>query len=145
MRKRIVNNAGIAPEVNLIAAKPGGIRAHETPMELFDQTMNNNVRAAFLGCKYALAQFLAQDPLPKNSRGDETRGWIVNTASLAGVVALGSAPSYTTSKHAVVGMTRQIGLDYAKDKVHVNALCPTCKHLPVSCFLLDLKSKRDKS
>lgn len=96
-------------------------------MAVFDQTMNINVRAAFLGCKHALAQFLAQDPLPANSRGDETRGWIVNTASLAGVVALGGAASYTTSKHAVVGMTRAIGLDYARDKVHVNALCPSCE------------------
>lgn len=103
-------------------------------MELFDQTMNINVRAAFLGCKYALAQFLAQDPLPANSRGDETRGWIVNTASLVGVVAIGGTSSYTTSKHAVVGMTRQMGLDYAKDKVHVNALCPTCKPLFVFMF-----------
>lgn len=125
--RRMVNNAGVAPEIDGIAAQPGGLRAHETPIEIFDSTMRINTRGVFLGCKFALAQFLAQDPLPRNSRGDATRGWIVNVASLAGLVVLGGAPSYTTSKHAVVGLTKQIGVDYAKDRIHCNALCPSCK------------------
>jgi NAD(P)-dependent dehydrogenase (short-subunit alcohol dehydrogenase family) len=125
----MVNNAGIAPEVNDIAAQPGGLRVHETLTETFDRTMNINVRGVFLGCKYAIVQFLAQEPLAVNSRGDATRGWIVNVASLAGLVALGGAPCYTASKHAVVGLTKQIGLDYAKDRIHCNSLCPSCKFL----------------
>jgi NAD(P)-dependent dehydrogenase (short-subunit alcohol dehydrogenase family) len=125
----MVNNAGIAPEVNDIAAQPGGLRVHETLTETFDRTMNINVRGVFLGCKYAVVQFLAQEPLSVNSRGDATRGWIVNVASLAGLVALGGAPCYTASKHAVVGLTKQIGLDYAKDRIHCNSLCPSCKFL----------------
>ncbi|CAG8983655.1 hypothetical protein HYALB_00004086 [Hymenoscyphus albidus] len=134
----IVNNAGIAPEVPLLALHPGGLRAHETPMSVFDRTIEVNLRATFLGCKYALAQFLRQEPLPANSRGDETRGWIVNTASLAGVVALPGAPAYTTSKHAVVGLTRQLGVDYARERVHCNALCPTFTDTPlIACLLRD--------
>ncbi|CAG8958767.1 hypothetical protein HYFRA_00011611 [Hymenoscyphus fraxineus] len=132
----IVNNAGIAPEVPLLALHPGGLRAHETPMSVFDTTIEVNLRATFLGCKYALAQFLRQEPLPANSRGDETRGWIVNTASLAGVVALPGAPAYTTSKHAVVGLTRQLGVDYARERVHCNALCPTFTDTPLIASLL---------
>ena len=123
----MVNNAGVCPEILDIAAQPGGVRAHETPIEIFDTTMRVNTRGVFLGCKYALAQFLAQDPLPPNSRGDATRGWIVNVASLGGLVSFAGAPSYTTSKHAVVGLTKVIGVDYAKDRIHCNALCPSCK------------------
>lgn len=128
----MVNNAGVAPEIFGIAAQPGGLRAHETPMETFDTTMRINTRGVFLGCKYALAQFLAQEPLPCNSRGDATRGWIINVASLAGLVSFAGAPSYTMSKHAVVGLTKEIGVDYARDRVHCNCLCPSCKSLTLS-------------
>ena len=86
-----------------------------------------NTRGVFLGCKYALQQFLAQEPLPASLRGDRARGWIVNIASTAGLIALGGAPSYTTSKHAVMGLTKQIAIDYAKDKIHCNAVCPSCR------------------
>lgn len=125
----MVNNAGIAIDVDGLAAKPGGNRLHETATETFDLTMSINVRGVFLGCKYAIAQFLKQDPLPVNSRGDFTRGWIVNTASTGGLVALAGAPSYITSKHAVVGMTKQVAIDYAKDRIHCNALCPSCEFI----------------
>ena len=127
----MVNNAGIANDVAGLVAKSGGTRIHETETGTFDLTMSINVRSVFLGCKYAIAQFLKQEPLPVNSRGDRTKGWIVNVASTAGIVALAGAPSYITSKHAVVGMTKQIAIDYAKDRIHCNALCPSCKsHYP---------------
>ena len=125
----MVNNAGIAIDVDEIAAKPGGSRIHETATATFDLTMNINVRGVFLGCKYATAQFLKQDPLLINSRGDSTRGWIINMASAGGLVALRGASSYITSKHAVVGMTKQIAIDYAKDRIHCNALCPSCEFM----------------
>lgn len=85
----MVNNAGIALDVDGLAAKPGGIRLHETVTKDFDLTMSINTRGVFLGCKYAIGQFLKQDPLPANSRGDQTRGWIVNMASTGGLIALG--------------------------------------------------------
>ncbi|CZR51289.1 related to dehydrogenases with different specificities (related to short-chain alcohol dehydrogenases) [Phialocephala subalpina] len=127
----MVNNAGVCSEIFGIASQVGGLRVHETTMETFDKTMNVNARGVFLGCKYALAQFLAQEPLPRNSRGDATRGWIVNVASLAGIVGFQGAPSYTMSKHAVVGLTKEIGISYAKDRVHCNALCPAFIDTPL--------------
>lgn len=122
----MVNNAGIADDVLGLAKQVGGIRLHEVATELFDLTMAINVRGVFLGSKYAIAQFLRQEPLPPNNRGDMTRGWIVNTASLAGIVGLTGAPSYVASKHAVVGLTKQTAIDYSKDRIHCNALCPSC-------------------
>lgn len=40
------------------------------------------------------------------------------------------------SKHAVVGLTKEIGVDYARDKVHCNCLCPSCKSYPDSRYKL---------
>lgn len=123
----MVNNAGIAFDVAGLAAQPGGLRLHEVPTENFDATLAVNTRGVFLDSKHAITQFLKQDPLPANSRSDQTRGWVVNVASTAGLIGLPGALSYTTSKHAVVGLTKQAAVDYAKDRIHCNALCPSCK------------------
>ena len=129
-RCRLVNCAGVAmADVDGLASQPGGVRAHEVDTALFDTTMAINTRGVFLGCKYALRQFLSQEPFPASARGDRTRGWIINIASTGGLIALGGAPSYTTSKHAVVGLTKQIAVDYAKDRIHCNSVCPSCKWL----------------
>lgn len=121
----MVNNAGISTEVD--QQKLGNTRLHETETQYFDLTMNINTRGVFLGCKYALAQFLKQAALPPNSRGERTGGWIINLASIGGHVGLAGAPSYAASKHAVIGLTRAIAVSYAKDKIHCNALSPGCK------------------
>ncbi len=118
----MVNNAGIALEGSV-----GLLRIHETASSTFDTTLRINGRSIFLGCKYAIAQMLKQDPLPPNARGDAERGWIVNMASMLGLVGFKGVPSYCASKGVVVQLTRQVALDYAKDKIHVNALCPGCE------------------
>lgn len=76
----MVNNAGISIE----SSHPRVLRCHETPEGDYDKTMAINTKGVFLGCKYALAQMLRQDPL-EGQNGD--RGWIVNTASIQGLLA----------------------------------------------------------
>jgi NAD(P)-dependent dehydrogenase (short-subunit alcohol dehydrogenase family) len=51
-------------------------------------------------------------------------GAIVNTASVAGLVGAGGLSAYVASKHAVVGMTRVAAIEYAKEGIRVNAVCP---------------------
>jgi NAD(P)-dependent dehydrogenase (short-subunit alcohol dehydrogenase family) len=51
-------------------------------------------------------------------------GAIVNTASIAGLIGFPEVPIYTASKHAVVGLTRSVALEYAKRNVRVNAVAP---------------------
>lgn len=58
------------------------LRAHETPTEAFDEAMSINTRGVWLSCKYALQQMLAQEPREPNARGERTRGWILNAASM---------------------------------------------------------------
>ena len=99
------NNAGIEGKVANIA---------DYDEAMFDQIMAVNVRGVFLGLKYVLKQMLAQ----------KGGGAIVNTASVAGLVGAGGLSAYVASKHAVVGMTRVAAIEYAKDGIRVNAVCP---------------------
>lgn len=87
---------------------------------------NVNARSVFLGCKYAIAQFLSQE-MPSSGH----RGWIINTASMLGLVGFApNAGAYCASKGAVVLLTKQIAVEYGKEKIHCNALCPSCKFPP---------------
>jgi len=116
----LCNNAGITTEVESALS----LRIHDTPTENYDRTHAINQRAVWLGCKYGIKQMLEQEPREPNARGERTRGWIINTASMLGLIGLANAPCYVPSKHAVVGITKQVAIDYAKDRIHCNALCP---------------------
>jgi NAD(P)-dependent dehydrogenase (short-subunit alcohol dehydrogenase family) len=72
----LVNNAGISLEARWPAA------CHIANEDVWDTTMRVNVKSVFLGCKYAIAQMLKQEPHPS---GD--RGWIINMSSIMGIVA----------------------------------------------------------
>ncbi|TGS65887.1 glucose 1-dehydrogenase [Mesorhizobium sp. M3A.F.Ca.ET.174.01.1.1] len=78
-----------------------------------DASWRINVRAQFLAAKAVMPAMIAQGG-----------GVILNTASNSGVFYDREMIAYATSKHAVVAMTRQMSLDYAKYNVRVNALCP---------------------
>ncbi|PYH85723.1 NAD(P)-binding protein [Aspergillus uvarum CBS 121591] len=111
----LVNNAGIAIEARTPAV------CHLTEEEVWDATMRVNSKSVFLGCKYATAQMLKQEP--HQPSGD--RGWIINMSSIMGIVAgLENVISYCASKGAVSNLTRQVALDYAPHRIHVNALGP---------------------
>lgn len=102
----LVNNAGIA-------SKQSSTPLHELPVEAFDKIMAVNVRGVFLGMKHAVPEMLKLG-----------KGAIVNVSSVHGARAAGGDPSYPTSKHAVVGLTRAAALTYATRGIRINSIGP---------------------
>jgi len=89
----------------------------ETVAELSEDwwqaTMAVNATGAFLCAKHALPHIIAAGG-----------GAIINIASTSGIAGNWNQGAYVASKHAMVGLTRSLALDYAKDKVRANAICP---------------------
>lgn len=69
-------------------------------------------------------------------------GSIVNTASIMGHVSTEKQSSYDASKHAVVGLTKSLALEYAQDHIRVNAVCPGHVDTPLIDFL-DEEAKQE--
>lgn len=106
----MVNNAGVGTSAGL---------THEIPLENFDKAISVNVKGVWLGTRYATAQMLKQEP---HISGD--RGWIINTASIASVVALRNSALYCLTKGAVMQFTKASAFEYAPHKIHINCINP---------------------
>jgi NAD(P)-dependent dehydrogenase (short-subunit alcohol dehydrogenase family) len=105
----LFNNAGISP--------PDDVSVLETSLEAWQRVQDVNLKSVFLCCKHGIPHLLDNDP--------PTRGSVVNTASFVAVMgAATSQISYTASKGGVLSLTRELGVEFARRGVRVNALCP---------------------
>jgi NAD(P)-dependent dehydrogenase (short-subunit alcohol dehydrogenase family) len=107
------NNAGISP--------PEDDSILTTDLDAWRRVQEVNLTSVFLCCKAALPYMLAQ-----------RKGSIINTASFVAVMgAATSQISYTASKGGVLSMSRELGVQFARQGVRVNALCPGPVNTPL--------------
>ncbi|MEU9823739.1 3-oxoacyl-ACP reductase [Micromonospora chersina] len=114
------NNAGISP--------PDDDSILETGLDAWERVLRVNTTSIYLCCKYAIPHMRRQG-----------KGSIINTASF--VALMGAATSqiaYTASKGGVLAMTRELGVQFAREGIRVNALCPGPVATPL---LLELFAK----
>jgi NAD(P)-dependent dehydrogenase (short-subunit alcohol dehydrogenase family) len=104
----LFNNAGISPTDDASVL--------ETSLETWQRVQDVNLKSVFLCCKHGIPHLLANDP---------SGGSVINTASFVAVMgAATSQISYTASKGGVLSLSRELGVEFARAGVRVNALCP---------------------
>jgi NAD(P)-dependent dehydrogenase (short-subunit alcohol dehydrogenase family) len=102
----LFNNAGISPDDD--------VSVLDTTLEAWQRVQDVNLRSVFLCCKHGIPHLL-----------EAGGGSVINTASFVAVMgAATSQISYTASKGAVLALSRELGVEFARRGVRVNALCP---------------------
>jgi len=121
----LVNNAAV-----LLAQKES--RAHELTNEVWDRTMNVNLRGYWLCSKYVIPSML--------QRG----GSIIFIASRTGLRGFAKLAAYSTSKGGVFALMRSMAVDYAGDHIRVNAIVPGTMDTPMNAAELSDPRAREK-
>jgi NAD(P)-dependent dehydrogenase (short-subunit alcohol dehydrogenase family) len=109
----LFNNAGISP--------PDDASVLDTSLEAWQRVQDVNLKSVFLCCKHGIPHLLAGGG-----------GSVINTASFVAVMgAATSQISYTASKGGVLALSRELGVQFARQGVRVNALCPGPVNTPL--------------
>lgn len=99
----LVSNAGIQRYGNVV----------KTTSKVWDETFDTHVKGCFHSTKYAIPHMLTAGG-----------GTIVIVASVQSFAALANSASYVAAKHALLGITRSVALDFARENIRVNCVCP---------------------
>ncbi|MGX7174210.1 3-oxoacyl-ACP reductase [Enterococcus ratti] len=108
----LLNTAGILDDYHPLL---------ETEEALWDQIFNSNVKSMYQLTRLVLPEMLEQKS-----------GTIINMASIAGIVAGGGGIAYTSAKHAIIGFTKQLALDYAAQGIRVKGIAPGAIQTPMN-------------
>ena len=122
----LFNNAGIFP------GDDGGML--DTPPETWERVMQVNLKGVWLGCRAAVPAML-----------DSGGGSIVNVASFVALVGAATAQmAYTASKGGVLAMTRELAVEYARQGIRANSICPGPIETPLLAELLADPDRRQR-
>ncbi len=122
----LFNNAGIFPDAD------GSVL--DTDEAVFDEVIGVNLKGVFFGCKYGIPAMLRAGG-----------GSLINTASFVAVLGSATAQSaYTASKGGVLALTREIAVEFARQGLRANALCPGPVNTPLLQTLLADPAARDR-
>ena len=111
------NNAGVLPPMSPLA---------DIEESTFDQTFAVDVKGVFLAMKYEIQQMLQTGG-----------GAIVNSASIAGLIAERGISVYVAAKHAVIGLSKAAAIEYAGQGIRINALAPGLVETPMTKHWFD--------
>ncbi len=111
----LFNNAGISPDDDTSVL--------DTTLEAWERVQAANLRSVFLCCKHGIPHMLENDP---------SGGSVINTASFVAILgAATSQISYTASKGGVLALSRELGVEFGRRGVRVNAVCPGPVNTPL--------------
>ncbi len=112
----LFNNAGISPDDD--------VSVLDTSFEAYQRVQDVNLKSVFFCCKHGIPHLRAN--------AGPIRGSVVNTASFVAVMgAATSQISYTASKGGVLALSRELGVEFAREGIRVNALCPVPVDTPL--------------
>jgi NAD(P)-dependent dehydrogenase (short-subunit alcohol dehydrogenase family) len=107
----------VLPHIDVLCSNAGVLDdytpALDTPIELWNRIIATDLTAGYLMARAVLPNML--------SRGG---GVIVYTASISGFIAGGGGAAYTSAKHGLIGLTKQMAFDYGRQGIRCNAICP---------------------
>jgi len=122
----LVNNAAI-----LITH--GETRAHELTNEVWDRTINTNLRGYWLCAKYTIPSMLSQG-----------KGVMIFVASRTGIRGFTNCAAYSASKGGVLALMRSVAADYAREGIRVNAIIPGTMDTPMNAEEFSVPGSREQ-
>jgi NAD(P)-dependent dehydrogenase (short-subunit alcohol dehydrogenase family) len=115
---QIVGEHGRIDGVVTAAGIAGGGPLHMVDANEWQRVLDINLNGTYLVCKHVLARMLEQAPV------DDERGSIVTIASVEGLEGTAGGSAYNASKGAVVILTKNLAIDYGRQGIRANAICP---------------------
>jgi NAD(P)-dependent dehydrogenase (short-subunit alcohol dehydrogenase family) len=131
VRAAVDTYGGLHCAVNAAAIELERDRLADIDEDVFDRIIAVNLRSMFLCLKYEIRQMLAQG----------SGGAIVNIASTNSFRPQPHQSAYTASKHGVLGITKSAAIDYARDGIRINAICPGAIDTPMLRAAIDRRGR----